>query len=133
METSYLIIFDGICNLCNAIVQFIIKRDKNNTFKFAPYQSDIAREIAKKYNINYNKIDTIVLIESNAFFIKSDAALRIFRKLNYPWKVFYFFKFIPKFVRDRIYDIVANYRYNWFGKRNTCMNPSDEIKSRFLE
>ena len=133
MKTSYIIIFDGICNLCNATVQFLINRDKRNIFKFVSMQSDIAKQIFKEYNINFKNLDTIIFIEKNDFYIKSDAILRIFKKLNYPWKVFYFLKFIPKFIRDRIYDIVANNRYNWFGRRNTCMIPSNETKSKFLE
>ena len=133
MKTSYIIIFDGICNLCNATVLFLINRDKKNIFKFVSMQSDIAKQIFKEYNINFKNLDTIIFIEKNDFYIKSDAIIRIFKKLNYPWKVFYFLKFIPKFIRDRIYDIVANNRYNWFGRRNTCMIPSNETKSKFLE
>ena len=133
MKTSYIIIFDGICNLCNATVLFLINRDKKNIFKFVSMQSDIAKQIFKEYNINFKNLDTIIFIEKNDFYIKSDAIIRIFKKLNYPWKVFYFLKFLPKFIRDRIYDIVANNRYNWFGRRNTCMIPSNETKSKFIE
>jgi len=133
MNFNNVIIFDGVCNLCNWTVQFIIKRDKKNIFKFLPMQSEKAIELFKKYNLDFTNLDTVVLIRDKDVFFQSDAALEISSNFDYPWKVFYFFIFIPKFVRDWVYDFIAKHRYNWFGKRETCMIPAGDIKSRFLD
>jgi predicted DCC family thiol-disulfide oxidoreductase YuxK len=126
-----IIFFDGICNLCNASVQFVIKRDKKKQFLFASLQSDVAKNILlhKKYEIN---LDTIVLLKKDHIYQKSDAALMILKELGFPYNLFYGFKIIPKFIRDFVYDIIAKYRYQWFGKRATCMVPTKEIKERFI-
>jgi predicted DCC family thiol-disulfide oxidoreductase YuxK len=128
-----IIIFDGLCNLCSTSVKFVIKRDSGKIFKFLPIQSKKANEIAGNFNIEFEGANTVILIKDNQVYYKSDAALKIIRELNYPWKVFYFFKFIPKFVRDKIYSLIANNRYRWFGKRDTCMIPNEDIQSRFLD
>ena len=126
-----IIFFDGICNLCNASVQFVIKRDKKKQFLFASLQSDVAKNILlqKKYEINLN---TIVLLKKDHIYKKSDAALMILKELGFPYNLFYGFKIIPKFIRDFVYDVIAKYRYQWFGKRATCMVPTKEIKERFI-
>ena len=133
MELNNTIIFDGVCNLCNASVIFIIKRDKNSIFKFLPIQSKRAHEIRKSIKINFENIDTVILIRDNNIFYQSDAALEIAGSLDYPWKIFYLFKFIPKFIRDGIYRIIARNRYQWFGKKESCMIPTADIQSKFLE
>ena len=132
MDLNNLIIFDGVCNLCNVSVQFIINRDKKRVFKFLPLQSEKAAKIFKQFNIDFENLDTIILIKNKNVFIRSDAVLEIAYTFEYPWKIVYFFVFIPKFVRDWIYNIIANNRYDWFGKRENCMIPTDDIKSRFL-
>jgi len=126
-----IIFFDGICNLCNASVQFVIKRDKKKQFLFASLQSDVAKNILlqKKYEIN---LDTIVLLKKDHIYQKSDAALMILKELGFPYNLFYGFKIIPKFIRDFVYDVIAKYRYQWFGKRATCMVPTKENKERFI-
>ena len=133
MDLNNLIIFDGVCNLCNASVQFIINRDKKRVFKFLPLQSERTGEIFKQFNIDFENLDTIILIKNKKVFVRSDAALEIANALDYPWKIFYFLIFIPKFIRDRIYNIIANNRYDWFGKRENCMIPTEDMKSRFLD
>ena len=132
MEFNNIIIFDGICNLCNASVQFIIKHDKDDMFRFLPLQSAKAKQMINDLNKNIINADTVVLIQDNKIFTKSEAALRISKYLGSPWKFFYFFKFIPKFIRDWIYEVIAQNRYQWFGKRSTCMVPTEDTKSKFL-
>ncbi|WP_113928559.1 thiol-disulfide oxidoreductase DCC family protein [Bacillus sp. P14.5] len=126
------ILFDGVCNLCNNTVQFIIKRDDRAYFKFASLQSDAGKVVIEKYQIN-PKIDSIILIEQNKFYVKSEAALRVSKNLGGFWKVFFVFMVIPKKIRDKVYDFIAQNRYKWFGKRDSCMLPSSEMKKRFLE
>ena len=128
-----IIIFDGICNLCNNLVQFVIKHDKKDMFRFVPLQSGKAKQIISCFDEIIKNSDSVILFHNNRFFIKSDAALEIANILNYPWKVFYFFRFIPKFIRDWIYEFIAQNRYQWFGKKTVCMVPTEEIKPKFLD
>ncbi len=134
-ENNYtaIILFDGICNLCNSSISFIIKHDKKNYFRFASLQSEKGKELIKKYTIDSSKTDSLVLIENNYTYIKSTAALRITKHLNKLYPLFYGFIFIPPFIRNFIYDIIARNRYKWFGKRDICIIPADELKSKFLE
>ncbi len=127
-----LILFDGVCNLCNRSVQFIIKRDPEGYFRFCSLQSERGRQLLSEYGVS-SETDSIVLIEKGKSYIKSGAALRICKHLSGGWKLLAFFLIIPAFIRDFIYDFVARNRYRWFGKREECMIPSAEIKSRFLE
>lgn len=129
---SNIILFDGECNLCNNSVQFIIKRDQRAIFKFASIQSKIGHEIVEKFNIPTD-IDSIILIVDNKSYFKSSAAIRICRNLKGLWKLFYYLLIIPKPLRDFFYDIIAKNRYKWFGKRDSCMLPSPEIRHRFLK
>ncbi len=125
--------FDGICNLCNAAVQFIIKHEKNNDFFFAALQSDTANDLLQKFSIKPGSINSFVYIEKNKIYFKSTAALKVARHLKSPWNYWYGFIIVPAFIRDLFYDVVARTRYNIFGKRNECMVPSPEIKSKFLD
>lgn len=127
------ILFDGICNLCNSAVNFIIKRDANNIFKFASIQSETGQSLINKFKINLMGIDSVILIEGNYYYIKSTAFIKIIKKLNGLWKIFYMFIIIPRPIRDFFYDILAKNRYKWFGKRDECMVPTVEMKDRFLD
>ena len=127
-----LILFDGVCNLCNRSVQFIIKRDTKKQFLFASLQSDAAKNILLQHNLKNYDPDTILLIEDAQLYQKSTAALRIARKLDGPWRLLYLLIFVPRFIRDYFYVIVANNRYRWFGKRDSCMVPGAALKERFL-
>jgi predicted DCC family thiol-disulfide oxidoreductase YuxK len=127
-----IILFDGICNLCNSGVQFIIKRDSNGHFKFASIQSETGQRLLKKHGIS-NKIDSIVVIENEKIYIKSDAALHISKYLDGYWKYLILLKVLPAAFRDFLYDIVAKNRYKWFGKKESCMLPALETKARFLD
>ncbi|REE81657.1 putative DCC family thiol-disulfide oxidoreductase YuxK [Lutibacter oceani] len=133
IKNESIILFDGVCNLCNASVNFIIKHDKKAHFKFASLQSDAAKEILLQYNSKKIKLDSIILIEEEAIYEKSTAALKISRKLTGGFKLLYIFIIIPKFIRDWVYNYIAKNRYKWFGKKESCMIPSLEMKDRFLD
>lgn len=127
-----IILFDGVCNLCNRSVQFIIKRDPKAHFKFASIQSETGQRVVKQYGIS-NEIDSLIFIENEQVYIKSSAALRISRKLDGYWRLLTILIILPPFFRDFLYDIVAKNRYKWFGKKESCLLPTIETKKRFLD
>ncbi|UCD59912.1 MAG: thiol-disulfide oxidoreductase DCC family protein [Flavobacteriaceae bacterium] len=129
-----IILFDGVCNLCNRAVQFIIKRDKKNLYKFAALQSDVATLLLKERGIDSSKIDSIILIDPNtAYYIKSSAALEIGKTFGGGWRLLGIFEWVPRPLRDWVYDLIAKNRYSWFGKQNECMIPTPELKAKFLD
>ncbi|MGD8781490.1 MAG: thiol-disulfide oxidoreductase DCC family protein [Ignavibacteria bacterium] len=125
------IFFDGVCNLCNASINFIIKHDYKKVFRYAPLQSEISKKLLKSSSI-VNGIDSVVLLKNNEIFIKSDAAFEILKEFRPFWKMLLVFKLLPKFIRDHLYDYIAKNRYKWFGKKEECMVPTRELKSLFL-
>lgn len=127
-----IILFDGVCNLCNGAVNFVIERDKKNVFKFAALQSEVGRELASKYEIDTAALDSIILIDGDTHYEKSTAALRIARELSGVYPLLYGFMVLPRFLRNAVYDYIAKNRYKWFGKKESCMIPTPELKSRFL-
>jgi len=133
MQNLHIILFDGVCNFCNFWVNFIIDRDKDDIFKFAALQSEAGQKLLNKFNLKAEDFDTFILIDGEIYFTKSTAALNIARKLNYPVKVLYYFIFIPKFLRDLVYSLIAKNRYKFFGRRDVCRIPTDEEKEKFLE
>ncbi|MBZ9786067.1 DUF393 domain-containing protein [Psychroflexus sp. CAK57W] len=133
-ENKKIVLFDGVCNFCNASVRFIIKRDKKDSFRFASLQSDLGQKLAKERNIDTSKVDSIILIDpGNAYYIKSTAALEICKDLNGLYPVLSLFLFLPEGLRNFIYDFVARHRYQWFGKSETCPMPSEKEQSKFLD
>jgi predicted DCC family thiol-disulfide oxidoreductase YuxK len=133
-ENKQLILFDGVCNLCNGSVQFIIRNDKKSIFLFAPLQGKTAKEIIKNYHIDTAKTDSILLYsKKDGLSTKSTAALNIAKKLRVPINALVIFFVIPKFIRNWIYDLIARKRYTWFGKQDACMIPTAELRSKFLE
>ena len=124
-----IVLFDGVCNLCNGAVRFILARDPEARFRFASLQSDVARRLLN----GAPPAETMVLIEAGKVHTKSDAALRIARQLHAPWPLLYGFVAIPRSLRDAVYDWVARHRYAWFGKRDVCMLPTPQMRGRFLE
>lgn len=127
------VLFDGVCNLCNGSVQFIIKRDLTNTFHFAALQSGYGQTQLKRLGIPPKALQSIVLIRDDKFYQRSNAVLEICWMLGGFWRWLYVFKIIPFFVRDWIYNIVANNRYKWFGRQDQCMIPTPALKARFLD
>jgi predicted DCC family thiol-disulfide oxidoreductase YuxK len=130
--TQLIILFDGVCNLCNGFVQFIIKRDPKAKFKFAALQSDVAKQIISSNNINSEKLSSVIFIANNKIYTQSDAALKIAQHLGSAWVLTSIFFVIPKFIRNGVYCFIAKNRYRWFGEKNQCMVPTPELKSRFL-
>lgn len=127
-----IILFDGVCNLCNGFVTFVIQRDRGNRFRFASLQSDTARDLLKHQPGTDQGPDSVVLIENGRYYQQSTAALRILRHLGGGWPLLYGLILVPAFLRDKIYAWVARNRYRWFGQRDACMLPSPELKARFL-
>jgi predicted DCC family thiol-disulfide oxidoreductase YuxK len=132
MTDKPVIFFDGICNLCNGFVRFIIKHDKYAKFRFAALQSDFAKQELLTKVISVEELSSVILLTEKGVFTKSTAALKIASQLNGFWKTAYIFIIIPKFIRDFVYDIIAKNRYKWFGKDDHCMLPTQELKDRFL-
>ena len=132
MPAEKIILFDGICNLCNSSVTFIIDRDKKNLFKFASLQSEAGQFLLKKYGLNGKDFDSIIFISGEKYFTRSSAVLRIAKNLSFPWNIFPVFIVIPPPFRDFLYDIIARNRYNWFGKKDSCRIPTPELKNKFL-
>jgi predicted DCC family thiol-disulfide oxidoreductase YuxK len=127
-----IVLFDGVCNLCNSSVNFVIRHDKKNHFRFTANQSETGKALLKKFNIDNSKVESIVLIENNTCYKKSTAALRIAKGLNGLYPLLYLFIVIPPFIRNAVYDFIAVNRYKWFGKKEVCMIPSEELRSKFI-
>lgn len=133
-NNKQLILFDGVCNLCNSSVLYVIKRDNKDKFLFAPLQSEIGKTIIQKFNINTEETDSILLYNSknHTLTYKSTAALLIAKQLNFPVNLMRIFLIIPAFIRNWVYNYIAKNRYQWYGKKEACMIPTQELKSKFL-
>jgi predicted DCC family thiol-disulfide oxidoreductase YuxK len=127
-----IVLFDGVCNLCNGAVKFAIKRDKKGVMRFASLQSELAGNLMRKHNIDENQLKTFIFIENDRAYTRSTAALKLAKNLDGLWPLFYAFIIIPKPIRDAVYTIISNNRYRWFGKQDSCMIPTPEIRARFL-
>jgi len=132
IDEIQIILFDGVCNFCNFWVNFVIKRDKEDLFRFAALQSEKAKEFIGNFNFDTSKLDTFILVAGNKIFTKSTAALMICKQLNGLIKILYPFIILPKFFRDFIYDLVAENRYKLFGRKESCRVPTEEEKLKFL-
>lgn len=131
-DAGPVVLFDGVCNLCNASVLFIIKRDRAARFRFAALQSGAAAALPASAPHHGPVPDSIVLVEDGRVFTQSTAALRIARRLRFPWPVLYGLIVVPRPLRDAVYAWIARNRYRWFGKRDACMLPTPELRARFL-
>ncbi len=132
MASYPVVLFDGVCNLCNGIVKFSLKRDRRGVLRFASLQSDAGKEILREHGIDENQMDTFVFVENGQAFTRSTAGLKLFRSFGFPWALLYVFIIIPSPVRNAIYNFIARNRYRWFGKEDSCMLPSPEVRARFL-
>ncbi len=130
---THILLFDGICNLCISVVNFTIKRDAKEKFKFAALQSESGQELLKRFGLSTNDFDSFVFISGEKYFIKSSAGLHVLKELGGVWLLFYALIIFPRPIRDFIYGIVAKTRYRIFGKRDTCIIPTPEVKRRFLQ
>jgi predicted DCC family thiol-disulfide oxidoreductase YuxK len=127
------ILFDGVCNLCNGFVQFVIARDPSARFRFAALQSPAAASLLKDAGVTAPLPDSIVLVQDDRVYVRSSAAVRILRGLRFPWPLFYALVVVPRVVRDPVYDYIAAHRYQWFGRRDVCMIPTPDLRRRFLD
>ncbi|CAM4362288.1 thiol-disulfide oxidoreductase DCC family protein [Paenibacillus phoenicis] len=132
-RNEHVILFDGVCHLCQGAVKFIIKRDPAGRFRFASLQSQAGSRLLQAAGAHEESLDSVVLIERGTYYIRSDAALRIARGLRYLWPLLYALIVVPKGIRDAVYQFIAKHRYRWFGKDETCLVPTRELKERFLE
>lgn len=133
MEEKKIVLFDGVCNLCNRSVQFIIKRDHHKQFHFASLQGKTGQQLLAQFHLPADNLNSFILIENGTLYRKSSAALRIARKLGAAWPLLYGFIIVPAFIRDAVYSLIAKNRYKWFGKTESCMIPAPGLKERFLD
>ena len=131
-QSKKIILFDGVCNLCNGAVTFIIKRDKDDLFRYAALQSKVGEELIGKNVIDTSNPESMVLIDDGRCYTKSSAALKIARHLSGGYPLLYGLMVLPAVIRDWMYDQIAQNRYRWFGKRESCMVPTPELKAKFL-
>lgn len=127
-----IILFDGVCNLCAWSVRFIIERDPRAVFRFATLQSETGQQLLAQQGLDRSCMDSFVLIEDGRSHTESSAALRVARHLSGAWPLCFVFIILPRFVRDPLYRFIARHRYRWFGKNESCLVPTPEIKNRFL-
>jgi len=133
MDRDYLILFDGVCNFCNYWVRFALKRDEKQKLSFGTLQGNTAKKVLPLYGINEKELASVVFIEKEKVWQNSSAVLRICKHLSGAWKMFYVLMIIPTPIRDFVYRIIAQNRYRWFGKRESCMLPAASVKERFVD
>lgn len=127
-----IVLFDGVCNLCNGVVKFAIKRDKKEILHFASLQSEPAKVLMRKYAIDEHQLKTFIFIEKDQVYTRSTAGLKLIRHFGGLWVLLYAFIIVPKPIRDLVYNFISKNRYRWFGKEESCMIPSPEVRARFL-
>ncbi len=127
------ILFDGVCNLCSSAVQFVIKRDQKNIFRFASLQSSFGQGVLKKHHLPADDFNSFVLVSDEKIYTKSTGALLVAKQLSWPWKMLYPLIIIPAFIRNAVYNLIAINRYKWFGKKNACWIPTSALKARFFD
>ena len=131
-EEHPIILFDGVCNFCDASVNWIIAREPGGLFRFAPLQSPAGERLQREFGLDPTALDALVLVEGGRVYRKSGAALRIVRRVRWPWPVLFGFIVVPAFVRDFAYVRFARRRYRWFGRKDECMVPKARVRERFL-
>lgn len=127
-----IVLFDGVCNFCNAVVNFLIQQDKKKVLRFAAMQSETGKELLLKYNFPPDYLKSFVLIKDGKAYTKSTAALKLFDHLPWYWKWIQTFWVVPKPLRDGVYEFISEQRYKWFGKKDQCMLPTPDVRGRFL-
>lgn len=129
----YVVLFDGVCNLCNGAVNWLIDHDKNNVLKFASLQSNYGQQIVAKHGLTGQYLDTILLVDGDKVYERSTAVLRTLKYIGGWPALLYAFIVVPAFIRNTVYNFVARNRYKWFGKRDSCRVPTPELKAKFIE
>jgi predicted DCC family thiol-disulfide oxidoreductase YuxK len=131
-DEPVILLFDGVCNFCDGMVNFLIRQDKKNMLRFAALQSEAGERIMRQYGITALRPDSFILIQDGKVYSRSTAGLRLYNILPWYWKWTQLFWIVPRFIRDFLYDLVAKNRYKWFGKKDQCMVPTKDLRSRFL-
>jgi predicted DCC family thiol-disulfide oxidoreductase YuxK len=132
-EEKKIILFDGLCNLCSSSVHFILKRDKKNQFLFGSLQGKAGQDYLNKFNLPADTFNSFMLIDGEKLYTRSSGALRMLMHLGNGWQLLYAFIIVPKFIRDGIYNFIAKNRYKWFGKKEECWLPAEDMKAKFLD
>ena len=130
-NTNPVILFDGVCNLCNSSVQFVIKHDPKRQFRFASIQGDYGQQVLKQFHLPPNALNSFILYKDQQIFTHSTGALMVAKQLSGAWPLLYAFIIVPAFIRNAVYQFIANNRYKWFGKKESCAIPSPELRSLF--
>ena len=128
-----IVFFDGVCNLCSGVVQFLIQKNAKENLLFASLQSKTGQEMLAHFQLSATEFNSFVYLKEGKLLQKSEAALELSKELKFLWPIFYGFMIVPKFIRNAVYDLIAQNRYNWFGKKNECWLPSIHLKKRFLD
>jgi len=131
IPTNPVILFDGVCNLCNGSVQKIIAADPQQQFRFASLQGSFGQQVLKQFHLPSSELSSFILLENNQIFTKSTGALKVARKLSGAWPLLYALILVPRFIRDGVYSIIARNRYKWFGKKESCMVPNAALQNLF--
>lgn len=130
--TAPVLLFDGVCNLCNASVQWVLRHDRHGIFQFAALQSETGQSLLRKWGRPVEDFDSVVLVDGDRLLLHSDVPLEIARRIGGGWQLLYVFKIVPRPLRDAVYHWVARNRYRWFGRKAECMLPRPEWKGRFI-
>ena len=129
---KYIVVFDGVCHLCNGFVNFLLKRDKNDRLRFGLLQYTDKLGTNESIRQNISSTDSVALIADGNVYFRSTAVLKILKRLGRGWQCFYVFMLVPKPLRDWVYDVIARNRYQWFGKKDACMVPDEKVKRKFI-
>jgi predicted DCC family thiol-disulfide oxidoreductase YuxK len=132
-DSRKIVLFDGVCNLCNRSVQFILQRDKKKQFVFSSLQGKTGTALMQQFGLPAGMYNSFMLVENGKLYTRSAGALRVVKQLGGGWRLLYVFMIIPAFIRDAIYNLIARNRYKWFGKEESCWLPSPQWKDRFLD
>lgn len=130
------LLFDGVCNLCSGSVRWVIRHDPQALFRFASLQSAVAQDLLRRHGRPHaasDRLDSVVLVDGDRLWVKSDAALEVLRRIGGGWALLRVLRLVPRPIRDAVYDWVASHRYRWFGKRDECWLPTPELSRRFLD
>ena len=133
LSDEKIVVFDGVCNFCNYWINFAVKRDRRKKLKFTTLQGETAKKLLPQFNINPTSLSSVIFIDKGKAYTQSSASIRICKYMNGGWKLFYGLIIVPKFIRDVIYNWIARNRYKWFGKKDSCMVPTAELRERFLD
>jgi len=132
-QHASILLFDGVCNLCNRSVQFVLKHEKQNKILFASQQSKIGQQLLAKFGMSANNINSFVFIENNQIYLQATAAFKVAKHLSFPFSLLQYLAIIPSSISNGVYQIIAKNRYKWFGKKEQCWIPNQQLQHRFLE